>query len=210
VLCRVRIILLLLASRLLVGQLTVDATGPHRSPDFGTTGGSGGGIGRKLPLRLSIELQGTPFNGTNGKSVIEFVLTNIGKENILVPVSPDGADVEWSDSFRKLSIYITSDKKHEVMLKAGGNPRSPFVSLYGVDVAHGTVTVLSSGNSIRVRAEVALPQAPVEKAAVQVFVAHGMMDDFKVKEENGKRLMNSSEVGNAASTEYTWDSLLKQ
>ena len=199
-----------------LGQLTVDATGPHRAPDFCTSGGgTGGGVGRKLPAQLAIEVEGTPFNAGNGRTVIDFVLTNTGKQELTIPLSPTGRDVESTNSFRGLTLYITFGGKGDPwgrdrqVLQAGTEPRNQFVSLYGSDAVPSTLGKLSSGESIRVRAELALPHISATDPASVSFVAHAMMDDVTIRTVGDKRVMDSREVGIATSPEYTPQALFK-
>ena len=189
-------------------QLTVDATGPHKSADFGTTGGSGGGVGRKLPLHVGIKVVGAPFNASDGKTVVEFTLTNFGRKDITIPVSPDPEDLETADSFRELALFITSDKRFEVRLQTGTHPGECFIKLYGSHTLSWTLATLAPGASVRVRAEVALPHISGIAATNTLFVAHAVMNENNIKNVDGKRVMVSREVGASMSREYTPQALL--
>jgi hypothetical protein len=198
-----------------LGQITVDATGPHKAGDFRTTGGSGGGVGRKLAIQLAIEIEGTPFNADNGRTVVYFLLTNTGKQELKIPLSPNGGDVESTNSFRELVLYMTLGKKDHPWgkdrqsLQAGTELHNRFVSLYGSDAMPGTLGTLAPGELIRVRAEVAVPYVSGTDQASVSFVAHAMMDDRTIRTVGNKRLMDSREIGIATSPEYTPQSLFK-
>lgn len=188
-----------------LGQLTVDATGPHKAPDFGISGGSGGGVGRNLTLQVTVKIDGIPYSAGDGRTVVDFTLTNSGKENIFVPVSPDPEDVGSATSFRELSLSITAETKYKLagkdrkLLQAETESHNQFINLYGVQ---GTLFALAPGQSMHVLGEVALPHVSEANQQSGVFVAHVMLDDNYIKTVSNKRLMDSREVGIATSREY--------
>jgi hypothetical protein len=185
-------------------QLTIDATGPHKEPRK-TSGGRGGGIGRKLPLSVAVEVTVAPVS-ENGKTIVEFFLTNSGKEGLRIPISPDDLEPAGSQadySFKLLSLYVTSDARRERILPGGAH-------LYGNDDS-ATLITLAPGEAIRVRAKVALPPASgADKRSTAVFVAHAMLADVTITTVNGKSLMDVTEdLGSAKSPEYTLEALYK-
>ena len=82
-----------------LGQLTVDATGPIRGRKREAIQGHGGGVGRKLPLKVAIWTTGSPPD-ENGKTLVEFVLTNSGRATSLFRYHPTPAI--WSLPIQKL------------------------------------------------------------------------------------------------------------
>src|SRR6266446_3707349 len=78
-------------------QMTVDAIHPTHERTRQPTMGGGGGSGRKLPLRVSVEFRGPSHDG-NGKAIMEFILTNSGKTEFTIPVSPNPGDLEPPDA----------------------------------------------------------------------------------------------------------------
>lgn len=203
-----------LLSAAVLGQITVDATRP-RGKLRDTVGGSGGGVGRKLPFQVAVEIQGAPFNGKDGKTVLEFILTNSGKAEVMIPVSPNPGDMGSADSFRELALYMTFGKKDDPwgkdrqLLQAGADPHNPFVFLYGSDAVPGTLSALAPGESVHVRAEIAIPHVSVTDLGNRSFVAHAMMHDETMRTAEGKLLMDSREIGSATSPEYTLEALFK-
>ncbi len=179
-------------------QLTIDATGPDKELRE-APGGRIGSIGRKLPLKVAVEVPAGP-SSDNGKTVVEFILTNSGKEGLNIPVSPDPGDVEPADaetkySFKLLNLYITSEGKRRATLPGGAR-------LYGNDES-ATLVALAPGDSIRVCAKVALsPATAVDQSSTVVFVAHAMLVDETVTAVDGKPFMDGFEVGSAKSPEY--------
>lgn len=191
-------------------QVTIDATGPTHGAWNNIKAGRSGGTGRKLPLQVTIAVNGTPFNASHGRTVLDFTLTNSGKQNIRIPVSPNADELNSVKSFRQLWLYVTSDTKYEKVLNGGGDPHSPFINLYGSDAVPSTLTTLAPGDSIRVRAEVALPQVSGADSGSTAFVAHAMMYDKTIKNIAGKPFMDSLEIGMATSPQYRLQTLLKQ
>ncbi|MCI0423535.1 MAG: hypothetical protein L0312_30675 [Acidobacteria bacterium] len=177
-------------------QLTIDATGPQKEPRKTSSGGCAS-IGRKLPLKLAVEIHGGP-TGDKGETVVEFLLTNSGKEGLRIPVSPDPSDVEPADSnatytLRRLALYIVRQEK---IL-----PEIAF--LYGSDES-ATLTTLAPGDSIRVRAKVALPRATGSRETDRAtLIAHASLKDETIMTVNGKPSRDCFEVGYAKSDEYT-------
>src|SRR3954470_17397343 len=78
------------------GQVSVDATGPIRGRTHEGTRGTGGGVGRKVPLNVAMEAKVSSPDAA-GKTLVEFVLTNSGAKDITIPVSPNPGDLEPTD-----------------------------------------------------------------------------------------------------------------
>ena len=138
-----------------LGQLTVDATGPVRQRNREATQGRGGGVGRRLPLMITLQTTGSAPDET-GKTMLEFILTNTRKTDLTLPISPNPADSEPSDpkilyTVMKLGLRISLSNKPGVMFAGGAE-------LYGSAEFPETVANLAPGDSIRVLARVALPE----------------------------------------------------
>jgi hypothetical protein len=58
---------------------------------------SGGGVGKKVPLLVSIQVASGGAVDANGKTEIEFVLNNAGKVNLIIPTSPHRGELEPSE-----------------------------------------------------------------------------------------------------------------
>jgi hypothetical protein len=190
-----------------LGQLTVDATGPiresQREEASGRGGSSGGGIGRKLSIQVAVETTGAPAD-ENGKTVVEFTLTNSGKTDLNVPISPHPGDFEPADpkasyKVEMLSLFITSNKKATDILSGSAH-------LYGSDAVPGTLLSLATGESIRVLLRVAFAKSSTSVGEV-VFVGHATLNNEAIKMVNGQTVLEFQEIGSAASPEYTSEAL---
>jgi len=195
---------LLLFSIAAANQLTVDATGPVRERPRVATAGHVGSIGYKLPLQIAIEVQGVADRG--GKTEVDFVLTNSGKTDLLIPVSPNFGDLEAKErkqgyAVNHLILYLTFDQKRESILPGVAN-------LYGTRVFSGTLVALASGESIRILTRMVLnsDSAP-ERATNRVYVAHTVLNVETTKTVAGQTFEDVQEVGSAVSGEYTFRSL---
>jgi hypothetical protein len=93
-------------------------------------------VGRKLPVNVIIETTGAPPD-ESGKTLVVFVLTNSGKTNISLPVSPNPGDLEPPDpktSYKGLVLGLRiSLAKRPASIFAGG------ADLYGSDDFAGTL-----------------------------------------------------------------------
>lgn len=186
-------------------QLTIDATSPSHENDRQVRSGHFGSIGRILPIRTVI----TTHNGqVDAKStVIEFTLTNSGKESLNIPISPNFKDLVPTQpgaaySVKHLRLYITSDKKQESMLDGGAD-------LYGNQEAPSTLCDLGPGKSIRVLARVGLSATEAMKETSDIFVAHTVLNRETIKPVHGEAVMDTEEIGSAISSEYTPASLFQ-
>src|SRR6185437_14453228 len=74
-------------------QLSVDATVPIRGRRIEPTAGHGGGVGKRLPIQVTLEFQGRSEKD-EGKFLVDFVLKNTGSADIKVPLSPSPGDLE--------------------------------------------------------------------------------------------------------------------
>ena len=188
-----------------LGQLTVDATGPIREMRRTASVGSGGGFGRKVPLQLTMKTTGAPPD-EDGKTTVEFSLTNSGKTDLIIPISPHPGDLESADpnasnSLRVVGLSVTADKKQAKVL-----PGQAY--LYGSDTVPGSLVSVGPGESIRVLARVALPRAPATETEGPVFVGHASLNNLTFKIMNGKSVFDMQQIGSSSSTEYTAQTLL--
>jgi hypothetical protein len=193
---------LIIIAAIALGQLAVDATGPIRQRKREALTGRGGGVGRKLPLRVAIESTGAAPD-VSGKTVVEFTLTNSGKSDIALPISPHAGDFEPSDpkvgyTVTTLGLRISLRSKPGAIFPGGAE-------LYGNTKSPGTLAVLAPGDSIRILARVALPDFGSAKA--EAFGASASLGTETLKTVNGQVVSDSTEIGFARSEEYTVDSI---
>lgn len=178
-------------------QLTVDARGPIHERSRRAESGSGDSIGRKLPLKVDVEINGADPHDT-GATLICFVITNTGKDKLTVPISPNPGDLEPADpgagyTLSRLSFYMTSDKDRRAVLSAE-------TSLYGAQTFPETLLTMAPGESLRVPARVRLFP---DKSGAPVFTAHVSFNTDKIKITGGRTVLHSQEIGSATSAEYT-------
>lgn len=188
-------------------QLIIDATGPHKSSRK-TTHGSGGGIGRKVPLQVAVVTQSS-VPRDSGRMVVEFILTNSGEQGLDIPVSPDPDRVDPSSStatysFRSLSLSMREEGAMQEAERAvpGG------AILYGNDKS-ATLVTLGPGDTIKVLVEVALPTDSGADQKGPTLRAWAAVDDVTITTVNGETSWDSREVGYATSPSYTLQALFK-
>jgi hypothetical protein len=190
---------LVIVSTASLGQLTVDATGPIRDRQRNPDSSGGGGVGKKLPLVVTVEAGGGGSTDANGRRRIDFILTNAGKTGLILPISPHPGDLEPPDpnadyAVECLSLYMVSSKGPN-LLTGGAN-------LYGSSKVPGTLTTLAPGDSVHILARVALPsQSPGQPTAVLLHAGANLSDEtFNVV--NGKKVFESHVIGSAYSNEF--------
>jgi len=189
--------LVFLAAVSALAQMTVDARGPIHELSRRADSGSGGSIGRKLPLKVAVEINGADPNDT-GATLVCFVITNTGKDKLTVPISPNPGDLEPADpgadyTLSRLSFYMTADKDRRTVL-------SPETSLYGAQTFPETLMTMAPGESLRVLTRVRLSS---DKSDPPVFMAHVSLNTDKIRTVGGRTISHSQEVGSAESAEYT-------
>jgi hypothetical protein len=190
-----------------VAQLTIDATGPIRARKREATEGHGGGVGRKLPLQVNIESNASAPDA-NGRTLVTFVLTNSGKGEITLPVSPHPGDLEPEDpkasyTVMRLGLGISPSRKPGVIFPGGAE-------LYGSMAGPGTLINLAPGDSIRILALVALPEVGGSVSGPEeAFDATASLVDETIRTALGRTFSDSREIGFARSHEYTIKSLLR-
>jgi hypothetical protein len=187
------------------GQLTVDATGPIRHRIREASRGGGGSVGRKIPLRVALAVVGGWDD--KGKIEVEFTLTNDGGSALTIPISPNPGDLEPADpkasySVKRLTLFVTSDKRQANILPGQTH-------LYGEAAFPGTLAKLSPGESLRVLTLVGLPRPEGKERSGMVLVGQISLAEETVRTVGGETISEADEVGAAASPEYTLRSLLK-
>jgi hypothetical protein len=163
---------------------------------------------------VAVEVHGGP-SSEDGKRVVEFILTNSGKEGLRIPISPDPGDVEPAEgnySLRVLALYMTScDSPSEwpcaIATRQKMLPGGAW--LYGNEES-ATLVTLAPGDSIRVRAHVKLPAARGrDRKKTDIFVARANLVVQAVTTVDGKSYRDDNEdLGSANSPEYTLEALL--
>jgi hypothetical protein len=196
---------LLIVPVVATSQVTIDATGPIHERQRIPQRGSSGSTGYRLPLRITIALRNGPRD-KNDSAVVEFILTNLSEKDQTIPVSPNPGALESTDpkvaySVKHLGLYLTSDKKQELIVTGGAQ-------LYGSRAIPETLVKLAPGESIHVLAKVELKSHSSDGNS-SVFVAHAVLNDETVRQTDGETVMDSQEIGSAASSEYTPESLSK-
>lgn len=188
-----------------LGQLTVDATGPIRGRKVEATMASGGGIGRALPLKITIEIQNVPPDKT-GKAIVAFTLTNFSKDELILPISAHPgdfypADGKTSYSGKCLGLRITFGVAPGIILPGGAD-------LYGSVAFPKTLTTLGPGDSLRVLCSVTLPRVSAREST-EAFVANVVLNNETIKTVSGQTVAEMQNIGSASSSEYAPESLLK-
>jgi len=158
---------------------------------------------RKLPLLVTISIASLAPD-VSGKSLVEFVLTNSGSSDIVLPTSPHPGDFEPSDpklpyTVMRLGLGISLVKKPGVIFPGGAE-------LFGNRAVLGSLTTLAAGASIRVLARVELPGA---RNSAESFDAIASLDNETMKTTDGKLVSDSQNVGFATSRPYTLDALFR-
>lgn len=184
-----------------LGQLTIDATGPIRGRTREATGGRGGGVGRKLALQVTMETT-VSAPDTDGKTLVEFILTNSGDKNLTIPTSPHSADFEPKDpkvtyTVISLGLRVSRSRKPGIIFPGGAD-------LYGSADVPASLVSLAPYDSVRILSRVTLPGPGPDKV-----VATATLDKETLQAANRGFLLDSRELGFAVSQEYTLDSLLQ-
>ena len=181
-------------------QLSVDATVPIRGRRVEPTGVHGGGVGKRLPIQVTLEFQGRSEED-KGKSLVDFVLTNTGSTDIKVPLSPSPGDLEpktaqpnYTVTSLAVRITVYVDGKR---ISVGG------ADLYGTGRVPKSLASLAPGQSLRVHTAIGLPS--LEKGSALVGYA-GLSSEI-VSTDDGRTSFDIQEIGYALSTAYPGSSL---
>jgi hypothetical protein len=185
-------------------QLTIDATTPARERQRNADVTHGGGVGRKVSLLVEIQPHGSSSD-TKGSTEVEFLLTNSGKVDLVIPISPHPADLEPADpkagyTLECISLRIAPVKNPGGMLSGG-------VDLYGRPEVTGTLITLAPGGSIRVLTLVALPSNSQTGASTEAFVGTALLTTEAIRAAGGKLFSDLQEIGSAFSRQFTLESI---
>jgi hypothetical protein len=95
-------------------QLTIDASGPIHERHKRASSGSASSIGFKLPVQVAVRTNGAPPDEKEGRTVVEFAVTNVGKNDLAIPISPHPGDFEPEGSnvsyrVKTLELFLTRD-----------------------------------------------------------------------------------------------------
>ena len=187
-------------------QLTVDATRPSGPRDREPAGGGGGSFARKLPLQVLLALNGSPPD-ENGKTLVTFILTNSGQDELGLPVLTDRSELgppKPSYAIKMLSLYVTLDHgegvdRHRMVLPGDAHT-------YGSLSAPGTIVLLRPGESIHVLTRVRLPTDEEMKGG-RVIVGRVSLNNEVVRTTNRQISSDTQEIGSTSSRDYTLQSL---
>jgi hypothetical protein len=185
-------------------QLTVDATVPIRTPPRKNLyPGYTGGVGRRIPLLVNVKSQrGLPDR--SGRAIVEFIITNIGIENLVIPISPQPADLEPADpnaeyTLTHMSLFISHANKPGI-LRGGAD-------LYGNTSFPSTLFSLAPGKFVRVLALVWFPPSSESGTNNVRYRAGAIENDDVVKREDGRMVLKLQEIGSSFSKSFTLQSL---
>lgn len=182
-------------------QVVVDATPPPRERLRPPTEGSFGSNNNVLPIKIAVGLSSASAD-RNGNPILEFTLTNTGKTDISLPLSPNPRDFEPVDpqtsySVTVLSIYMTSRNNPRRMMPGK-------VDLYGSPTLSDSMAVLHPGEFLRVRSLGKFATIPEpSQSGEERFVCHVALKNESVSVNNGHTTERTDELGTADSGEIT-------
>jgi hypothetical protein len=186
-------------------QVTIDATGPVRQRRREPTSGSGGGIGRKLPLRVAIVCQ-NGFAKDVSHEKVEFIITNSGTSDLGIPVSPNPGDFESKNpkepySVLEMNLYLTDDtgkgpERYERALDGGAR-------LYGNRALPTSIFKLTPGHSIRILTNAKVFNYERPFGSGTKIVAHIELNKETVTTIGTATSARIYEIGSATSEDYS-------
>lgn len=186
-----------------LGQLTVDVTGPVRQRQRNPTFGSGGSSGRRLTLRVIVDVHGS--QDAQGRTYVDFILTNSGNADLVLPVSPHPGDLEPSDpkviyTIQHLTLYLASERGPK------GNKRSTVLpggaDLYGQRQFPETLTTLRPGESLKFLTRVTIPHNSENTVIESVaLVGYAWLYKETVRPVGDELKSEEEEIGSASSVE---------
>jgi hypothetical protein len=184
------------------GQSTIDATVSVRQRQHNVDVYRGGGVGKKIPLMVAVVSTGDAPD-VNGKSKIKFVITNLSKENIVIPISPHPRDVEPVDPKVDYTVRCLSLKIHPAK-EANDLPGGAV--LYGSADVSGTLRTLSPGETIQILTLVALPSPSLMDSG---FVASAGLRNETIKTVDHQKVSDLQEIGSAYSRPFKLQTILR-
>jgi hypothetical protein len=179
-----------------LSQMTVDATHPSHERTRQPTTGSGGGVGRKLPLQVIVEFRWPSPDG-NGKAILEFALTNVGRTELTIPVSPNSGDFEPADdrgsyAVKSLALFINSDPGQKMRVLSGVMAVMPLQ--------------VPCFRLLQVNRFISSPILPTnmrsDEKNTMLFEGYAGLSEETIKTVNGKTSLDSREIGYSNSQEY--------
>jgi len=184
--------------------MVVDATGPAHSRMRNPTAGHVGSIGRKLPVELRVKVGALSSDFAENHEV-EFIIVNLSKEDLTIPVSPNPGDLEPADpkvSYRLkfMRLYLTTGDAQQAALQGGAE-------LYGNDSSPDSLVSLRPGQSLDVRARVRIPSTSAPSQSDLRFIAHLVLDDQDLQTVDGQTSEDTQEIGSATSRIYSLQDL---
>jgi hypothetical protein len=182
-----------------IAQLTVDARGPIRERKRESDFGRGGGVGRKIPLLVAVQVRGS-LPDASGEVEILFTLTNPAKEALMIPFSPNPGDLEPSDPN---SDYSVEDLALSISEVNGTHRPLTMTVLFGRPEVRGTLIALAPGQSMRVLARVKLPSPSPAGPNAMTLIAGAALSNEIIKTVKGQRISDLQEIGSARSTPFT-------
>lgn len=186
-----------------IGQLAIDVTGPVRERQRNPTFGSGGSSGRRLPLQVTFEVQAA--QDARGRTYVDFILTNIGKTNMTIPISPHPGDLEPKDpratyTVQHLALYLASEtgpraEKRSTVLPGGAH-------LYGQSENPETLATLKPGESVKFLTRVAVPHdSGTPGPDSTALVAYAWLHLETIRPVGGQLKSEEQEIGFTTSAE---------
>jgi hypothetical protein len=189
--------------------MTIDATASVRERVHPPTGGSGGGIGRRLPLTVAITSRGGAVN-SDGQAYVDFIVANTGKTDFILPISLHPGDFEPRDlktayNLKVMSLFLSLDtgrgaERFEKVLSGGAR-------LYGNHTIPASLFKLAPGESVRIETLISLPPNTGLGSVGQYYVAHASIDDETTKLVAGQTVADSREIGSTRSEDYSLEFL---
>lgn len=179
-------------------QTIIDATVRTGEKPRNIKSGRAGSIGRKLPIQVTLEF---PDKSSSAEEsiTIAFVLTNTGRNDLLIPISLHEHDLEPKNkdipySVQDLQLVVTGQ---DGVLAGGAN-------LYGNDAHPETILKLAPGKWLRVLARVRVLDESITQKKGTTLIAHAILDIETLKTVRGETTLDSQEMGSARSAEYNW------
>jgi hypothetical protein len=186
-------------------ETTIDATGPIRARVHEITSGSAGGIGRKLPLTITIRFRDVPSNGAD-RAKVEFTIVNSGDSNIDVPISPNPGDFEPKDerkTYTLLELHAFLATHTGEGIQRDEKTFGDGVHLYGDRTVPSSIVTLPPGSSIHVLAFAANPQHQQISNPKAKVIAHVVLIQETVTIVGVNASGRANEIGSAISEEYS-------
>jgi len=178
-------------------QTVIDATGTVEKPR-NITSGRVGSIGRKLPIKVTLEFPDTAAVDRDWLTVA-FVITNAGQNDMLIPISlhephvePRGKQLPYT--VQHLHLLVT---EQEGVLAGGAD-------LFGSEAHPDTFLKLSPGKWLRVLARFRAPQESLKEHKGKSLIGHAVLNVETLETVNNETSMDSQEIGSAISPAYNW------